>query len=69
VAVGIAFFLAPAFILMVYSVLVIAFTAAAAGVSGSGGVGCLMATYFLMAPMYPTIFTLGTASKCSPDYN
>lgn len=62
IAVGIAFFLAPAFIIMVYSALVIAFTAAAAGVSGSGGVGCLMATYFLMAPMYPTIFTLGTAN-------
>jgi FHS family L-fucose permease-like MFS transporter len=32
-------------------------------VKGTGGVGVLMATYFLMAPMYPTIFTLGTASK------
>jgi fucose permease len=26
-------------------------------------VGVIMVVYFLMAPMYPTIFTLGTASK------
>lgn len=63
VAVGIAFILAPSFIMCVYAALAIAFTAASSAVEGSGGVGVLMATYFLMAPMYPTIFTLGTASK------
>jgi FHS family L-fucose permease-like MFS transporter len=47
----------------VYAAAAIAMTAAASSVKGSGGVGVLMATYFLMAPMYPTIFTLGTASK------
>ncbi|PMD65701.1 L-fucose:H+ symporter permease-like protein [Hyaloscypha bicolor E] len=62
VAVCIAFFLAPSFIMCVYSALAIAFTAASSAVKGSGGVGVLMATYFLMAPMYPTIFTLGTAN-------
>jgi FHS family L-fucose permease-like MFS transporter len=63
IAVAIAFFLAPAFIMMVYSALAIALTAASAALHGSGGVGTLMVVYFLMAPMYPTIFTLGTASK------
>jgi MFS transporter, FHS family, L-fucose permease len=67
VAVCIAFFLAPSFIMCVYSALAIAFTAASSAVKGSGGVGVLMATYFLMAPMYPTIFTLGTASKSYPQ--
>jgi FHS family L-fucose permease-like MFS transporter len=63
VAVGIAFILAPSFIMCVYSVLAIALTAAAAGVQGSAGVGVLMAVYFLMAPMYPSIFSMGTASE------
>jgi MFS transporter, FHS family, L-fucose permease len=63
VAVTIAFVLAPSFIMCVYSVLAIALTAVASSVQGSAGVGVLMAVYFLMAPMYPTIFTLGTASK------
>lgn len=63
VAVVIAFFLAPSFIMCVYSVLVIAMTACASSLEGSAGVGTLMVTYFLMAPMYPTIFTMGTASK------
>ncbi|KAL2069364.1 hypothetical protein VTL71DRAFT_15702 [Oculimacula yallundae] len=62
VAVGIAFFLAPAFIMIVYSILVIAMTAAASALEGSAGVGTLMVAYFLMAPMYPTIFTMGTAN-------
>jgi MFS transporter, FHS family, L-fucose permease len=47
----------------VYSALAIVFTALSAALEGTPGVGVLMATYFLMAPMYPTIFTLGTASK------
>jgi len=66
VAVCIAFFLAPSFIMCVYSALAITLTGVASGVKGSGGVGVLMAVYFLMAPMYPTIFTLGTASKPNP---
>jgi FHS family L-fucose permease-like MFS transporter len=62
VAVVIAFFLAPSFIMIVYSALAIAFVAAASSLKGTGGVGVIMVTYFLMAPMYPTIFTLGTAN-------
>jgi len=62
VAVAIAFFLSPAFIMCVYSALAIIFTAVAAAQKGATGVGVLMATYFLMAPMYPTLFTLGTAN-------
>jgi len=62
VAVGIAFVLAPSFIMCVYAAMAIAMTAAASSVKGSAGVGVLMAVYFLMAPMYPTIFTLGTAN-------
>jgi len=62
VAVAIAFVLAPSFIMCVYSAIAIAFTAAAASVKGTAGVGLIMAVYFLMAPMYPTIFTLGTAN-------
>jgi FHS family L-fucose permease-like MFS transporter len=66
-AVAIAFILAPSFIMCVYSLLAIALTAAASGVKGSPAVGVLMVVYFLMAPMYPTIFTLGTASKSTPE--
>lgn len=62
VAVAIAFVLAPSFIMIVYATLAIALIATAAAVKGSAGVGVLMAVYFLMAPMYPTIFTLGTAN-------
>jgi len=62
VAVCIAFILAPSFIMCVYSALAIALTAAASSVQGSAGVGVIMVVYFLMAPMYPTIFTLGTAN-------
>lgn len=62
VAVGIAYFLAPSFIMIVYTLAVIAVTAASAGLEGAGGVGCVMVSYFLMAPMYPTIFTMGTAN-------
>ena len=68
VAVGIAFFLAPAFIMIVYSTLVIVMTVLAIAIPGTGGVAALMVTYFLMAPMYPTIFTLGTASKFYPTH-
>jgi FHS family L-fucose permease-like MFS transporter len=66
VAVGVAFVLAPSFIICIYSAIAIAFTAAAASVKGTPGVALIMAVYFLMAPMYPTIFTLGTASKSNP---
>jgi FHS family L-fucose permease-like MFS transporter len=66
-AVAIAFILAPSFIMCVYSLLAIALTAAGSGVKGSPAVGVLMVVYFLMAPMYPTIFTLGTASKSTPE--
>ena len=51
VAVGIAFILAPSFIMCVYAIAAIALTAAASAVKGTKGVACVMAIYFLMAPM------------------
>lgn len=62
VAVGIAFVLQADFIMIIYSILAIATTAYCCAGSGGASVGVLMVVYFLMAPMYPTIFTLGTAN-------
>jgi FHS family L-fucose permease-like MFS transporter len=62
VAVCVAFVLAPSFIMMIYATLAIVFTAIASAKEGLTGVITLIITYFLMAPMYPTLFTLGTAN-------
>lgn len=50
------------FLLMIYSVCAIALNAYVAGGKGKGAVGGLIALYFFEAPMYPTLFTLGTAN-------
>ncbi|KAG7101478.1 Non-histone chromosomal protein 6 like [Verticillium longisporum] len=48
------------FILVVYAVAASALTAYVSVGKGSGAVGALIAIFFFLAPMYPTIFTLGT---------
>ncbi|KAK7926884.1 glucose/galactose transporter [Apiospora marii] len=50
------------FMLMVYACIAIAMNAYVASAHGKGGVGVLIAIFFFEAPMYPTIFTLGTAN-------
>ncbi|KAG4442372.1 hypothetical protein IFR05_002150 [Cadophora sp. M221] len=50
------------FLLMVYAVIAIAMNAAICVVKGNGSVGILIAIFFFEAPMYPTLFTLGTAN-------
>ncbi|CRK46165.1 hypothetical protein BN1723_019928, partial [Verticillium longisporum] len=60
VATGIATFLSSDFILVVYAVAASALTAYVSVGKGSGAVGALIAIFFFLAPMYPTIFTLGT---------
>jgi FHS family L-fucose permease-like MFS transporter len=47
---------------MVYAVIAIALNAVVCAISGNVSVGVLIIVYFLEAPMYPTIFTLGTAN-------
>ncbi|RBQ91093.1 hypothetical protein VDGD_08181 [Verticillium dahliae] len=60
VATGIATFLSSDFILVVYAVAASALTAYVSVGKGGGAVGALIAIFFFLAPMYPTIFTLGT---------
>jgi FHS family L-fucose permease-like MFS transporter len=50
------------FLLMIYAVIAIAFNAYICAGQGKPAVGVLMALFFFEAPMYPTIFTLGTAN-------
>ncbi|PPJ60049.1 hypothetical protein CBER1_02689 [Cercospora berteroae] len=50
------------FLLVVYSVCAIALNAYVAAGSGTSAVAVLIVIFFFMAPMYPTIFTLGTAN-------
>ncbi|KAK4635262.1 L-fucose-proton symporter [Fulvia fulva] len=50
------------FILTVYACCAIALTAYVSNGTGNAGVGVLITIFFFMAPMYPTIFTLGTAN-------
>lgn len=62
IASAIAYVFQADFIMVVYSALAIATTAYTCTADGPKGVAVLMVVYFLMAPMYPTIFTLGTAN-------
>ncbi|KAF2218759.1 major facilitator superfamily transporter [Elsinoe ampelina] len=48
------------FILAVYAICAIAFNAYVCGGHGKPAAGVLITLFFFMAPMYPTIFTLGT---------
>jgi len=50
------------FLLMVYTVFAIAFNAYICAGHGTGAVVVLILLFFFEAPMYPTIFTLGTAN-------
>ncbi|MCJ1447992.1 MAG: hypothetical protein MMC23_008505 [Stictis urceolatum] len=61
-ATALATVLAPDFLLCIYAVVAIALNAYIAAGHGSSAVGALIAIFFFEAPMYPTIFTLGTAN-------
>jgi FHS family L-fucose permease-like MFS transporter len=50
------------FIMVIYSACAIALTAYVSAGHGITGVAVLIVVFFFMAPMYPTIFTLGTAN-------
>ncbi|KAF7191426.1 L-fucose permease [Pseudocercospora fuligena] len=50
------------FLLVVYASCAIALTAYVSAGSGTPAVAVLIVIFFFMAPMYPTIFTLGTAN-------
>lgn len=52
----------PDFLLTVYVIIAIIINCIILSTKGPGGVGALMAIFFLESPMYPTIFTLGTAN-------
>ncbi|KAM3086302.1 hypothetical protein ACMFMG_000438 [Clarireedia jacksonii] len=50
------------FLLMVYAICAIVFTAVVVAWHGNGAVVILILLFFFEAPMYPTLFTLGTAN-------
>lgn len=50
------------FLLMVYACIAIAFNAIICSIHGKPAVGVLISIFFFEAPMYPTLFTLGTAN-------
>jgi FHS family L-fucose permease-like MFS transporter len=61
-ATGLATIFQADFLLMVYAALAIILNALICSLKGNAAVGVLMALFFFEAPMYPTIFTLGTAN-------
>lgn len=62
IATGLATLLSSSFIMVLYSIATIALNAYVCAGKGKGSIGAVMAIYFFMAPMYPTIFTMGTAN-------
>ncbi len=62
VATGLATIFQADFLLMVYGIIAIALNCVICAAKGNGAVGVLIAIFFLEAPMYPTLFTLGTAN-------
>ncbi|KAJ4351553.1 uncharacterized protein N0V89_006896 [Didymosphaeria variabile] len=62
IAAGVAYFLESNFVLMVYAAVCIALSAYVSNAHGTAGVACIIVIFFFMAPMYPSIFTLGTAN-------
>jgi len=62
IATALATVLAADFLLIIYASVGIAFNAYICAGHGSAAVGVLVAIFFTLAPMYPTIFTLGTAN-------
>jgi MFS transporter, FHS family, L-fucose permease len=62
IATGLAVFFESNLILTVYACGAIALTAYVSAGHGTGAVAALVLVFFFMAPMYPAIFTLGTAN-------
>lgn len=62
VATGIATVLQPDFIMMIYAAIAIGFNAYICVGTGKPAVGVLIAIFFFEAPMYPTLFAMGTAN-------
>lgn len=62
VATGLATILQTDFIMVVYSICAIALTAYVSAGQGISGVAVLIIIFFFMAPMYPSLFSLGTAN-------
>lgn len=62
VATALATVFQPDFLLMIYASIAIALNAVICAAHGNASVGVLIAIFFLEAPMYPTLFTLGTAN-------
>lgn len=62
IATGLATLFESNFLLVIYACCAIALTAAVSAVKGTAGVALLIVIFFFMAPMYPSIFTLGTAN-------
>lgn len=62
VGTALAAFFQTDFIILVYSVCAIALTAYVSAGQGLAGVAVLIIVFFFMAPMYPSLFSLGTAN-------
>ncbi|KAI1340235.1 L-fucose:H+ symporter permease-like protein [Xylariaceae sp. FL0016] len=62
VATGLATVFQPDFILMIYAAICIALNAYVCAGRGTAATALLIVIFFFEAPMYPTIFTLGTAN-------
>lgn len=62
IATALATVLAPEFIMICYTTLAIAFNCYVVAGHGPSAVAVLIAIFFTEAPMYPTIFALGTAN-------
>ncbi|KAM0699286.1 hypothetical protein Q7P36_001333 [Cladosporium allicinum] len=62
VATGLSSIFESNFLLVAYAICAIVCTAVVCSIKGVAGVAMLIIIFFFMAPMYPTLFTLGTAN-------
>ncbi|KAK4507678.1 hypothetical protein PRZ48_001413 [Zasmidium cellare] len=62
IATGLATIFESNFLLVIYAVCAIALTSYVSAGHGTAAVACLIIVFFTMAPMYPVIFSLGTAN-------
>jgi FHS family L-fucose permease-like MFS transporter len=62
IATGLATIFQADFLLVVYTIFAIAFNAAIVALKGNASVVVLILIFLFEAPMYPTLFTLGTAN-------
>ena len=62
VATGLSSIFESNFLLVAYAICAIICTAVVCSIKGVAGVAMLIIIFFFMAPMYPTLFTLGTAN-------